>query len=174
MTETALVLPVLLTLAFGVADGGHAFGQREDITNAARQALRAAVNPAGHATADSVCATSTAWGPVTSSSPIPPAGGQLASIADQAARESSSDGTASGSRVSGATLTITFNCTAAGKGVTNVTATDHDPRIACTSTKCPDSIRVQVQQAFQPITPFVSRLMGNVQIVVVLDGRTEY
>jgi hypothetical protein len=102
---------VVLLLALGVTDIGRAFYYREAVTNSVRQALRVAVSPAQQATADSIC-SSTGSGPVavTVSSPIPPAGGPIATIANEAALESSSDGTPAGSVIAGSTLSITFHC----------------------------------------------------------------
>jgi len=56
LVEVAISLPVLLLLALGVTDIGRAFYYREAVTNSARQALRIAVSPPQHATADAVCA----------------------------------------------------------------------------------------------------------------------
>src|SRR5260370_14246789 len=90
LVETAITLPVILLLALGVTDIGRAFYYREAVGNSVRQALRVAVSPDQHATADSVCA-GTSSGPlaVTVSSPIPPAGRPLSTLAHEAARESS-------------------------------------------------------------------------------------
>ena len=54
---------------------------------------------------------STSGGPlaVTVTSAVPPAGGQIVTIANQAALESSKDGTPAGSAIAGATLTVTFS-----------------------------------------------------------------
>src|SRR5712692_3524896 len=73
LVETAITLPVILLLALGVTDIGRAFYFREAVGNSVRQALRVAVSPDQHATADAICA-STGSGPlaVTVSSPIPP------------------------------------------------------------------------------------------------------
>ena len=56
LVEVAISLPVLLLLALGVTDIGRAFFYREAVTNSARQALRIAVSPPQHSTADAVCA----------------------------------------------------------------------------------------------------------------------
>src|SRR5258708_25775638 len=90
LVETAITLPVILLLALGVTDIGRAFYYREAVGNSVRQALRVAVSPDHHATADSVCA-GTSSGPlaVTVSSPIPPARGPISTTANQAAPSSS-------------------------------------------------------------------------------------
>ncbi len=111
LVETAITLPVILLLALGVTDIGRAFYYREAVGNSVRQALRVAVSPDQHATADSICA-GTSSGPlaVTVSSPIPPAGGAITTIANEAALESSNNGTPAGSVIAGSTLSVTFHC----------------------------------------------------------------
>jgi len=115
LVEVAISLPVLLLLALGVTDIGRAFYYREAVTNSARQALRIAVSPSQHATADAVCAGAGGPSAVTVTTAIPPGGSSIASIVNIASLESSSNGTAAGSVISGGTISITFHCLA-GKG----------------------------------------------------------
>src|SRR5260370_1561622 len=109
LVETAITLPVLLLLALGVTDIGRAFYYREAVGNSVRQALRVAVSPDQHAAADSICAA-TSSGPLapTLRPPIPPAGGPISPIANEAARERPHNGTPAGSLLPRSTLTITF------------------------------------------------------------------
>src|SRR5437588_6154332 len=89
LVEAGITLPIVLLLALGVTDLGRSFYYREAVTNSVRQALRIAVSSYQHGTADSVCA-STSGGPmaVSVSSPLPPSGGTIGTIANQAAPES--------------------------------------------------------------------------------------
>jgi TadE-like protein len=127
LVEASLTLPVVLLPALGVTDLGRAFYYREAVTNSVRQSLRIAVSQYQQSTANSICA-GTGSGPlaVTVSSPIPPAGGAIATIANQAALESSKDGTPAGSVIAGATLTMTFHCLN-GASVTNATGNGLGP-----------------------------------------------
>src|SRR5258708_35728542 len=104
LVETAITLPVILLLALGVTDIGRAFYYREAVGNSVRQALRVAGSPDQHATADNICAA-TGSGPlaVTVTSPIPPSGGPIVTIANQAALERSNNGTPAGSVLAGST-----------------------------------------------------------------------
>src|SRR6266446_8807718 len=79
------------------------------------------------ANADSICAGAGS-GPVavTVTSPIPPAGGPIATIANEAALESSSDGTPAGSVIAGSTLSVTFHCLN-GAAVTNANTNGNGP-----------------------------------------------
>src|SRR5712692_3516707 len=89
LVEASLTLPVVLLLALGVTDLGRAFYYREAVTNSVRQSLRIAVSRYQQTTANTIC-SGTGSGPlaVTVTSPIPPAGGAIATIANQAALES--------------------------------------------------------------------------------------
>src|SRR2546430_8287230 len=110
LVEAAITLPIVLLIALGVTDLGRSFYYREAVTNSVRQALRIAVSSYQHGTADSVCA-STSGGPmaVSVSSPLPPSGGTIGTIANQAALESSKDGTAAGSVLAGGKFTVPFH-----------------------------------------------------------------
>src|SRR5260370_1581421 len=121
LVEAAITLPVVLLLALGVPDIGRGFYYKEAVTNSVRQALRMGVSSYQQTTANNVCSGSGS-GPVavTVVSAIPPSGGAIATIANQAALESSSNGTAAGSMLAGATLSVTFHCLN-GAAVTNAT-----------------------------------------------------
>jgi Flp pilus assembly protein TadG len=170
LVETAITLPVVLLLALGVTDIGRAFYYREAVTNSVRQALRVAVSPSQQATANSICA-STGSGPlaVTVSSPIPPSGGSIATIANEAALESSNNGTPAGSVIAGATLTVTFHCLN-GAAVTNATANGNgpmDPGADAVSAAITDQMRV--------ITPLLWPVVGtSISITVSSFQRSEY
>src|SRR5260370_11682275 len=125
--EAAITLPVGLLLARGVTDIGRGFYYKEAVTNSVRQALRMAVSSYQQTTANNVCSGSGS-GPVavTVVSAIPPSGGAIATIANQAALESSSNGTAAGSVLAVATLSVTFHCLNAA-AVTNPTSNGGGP-----------------------------------------------
>src|SRR5207245_9804241 len=127
LVEAAITLPIVLLLALGVTDLGRPFYYREAVTNSARQALRIAVSSYQQSTANNVCA-STSGGPVavTVTSAIPPSGGSIVTIANQAALESSKDGTPSGSVLAGSTLSVTFHCLN-GAAITNATSNNGAP-----------------------------------------------
>src|SRR5260370_1764721 len=111
LVEAAITLPVVLLVALGVTDIGRGFYYREAVTNSVRQALRMAVSSYQQTTANTICA-GTGSGPVavTVVSAIPPSGGAIATIANQAALESSNNGTPAGSVIAGAALVVTFPC----------------------------------------------------------------
>jgi Flp pilus assembly protein TadG len=170
LVEAAITLPVVLLLALGVTDIGRSFYYREAVTNSARQALRIAVSSYQQGTANNVCA-STSGGPVavTVTSALPPGGGQIATIANQAALESSKDGTAAGSAIAGATLSVTFHCLN-GAAITNATATGSAP-----SDPGSDSITATITQPMSVITPLLWPITGgSFPIRVTSSQRTEY
>jgi Flp pilus assembly protein TadG len=170
IVEAAITLPVVLILALGVIDIGRSFYYREAVTNSVRQTLRMAVSSYQHTTADTVCA-STSGGPVakTVTSPIPPSGGSIVTIANQAALESSSDGTAAGSALSGATLTVTFHCLG-GLGITNANGNGNGP-----SDPGSDSITAGITYNLQVVTPLLWPIVGSsFPITVTSSQRTEY
>jgi hypothetical protein len=115
-----------------------------------------AVSSYQHATADSVCA-STSGGPVAVSvtTAIPPSGGTIATIANQAALESSKDGTPSGSAISGATLTVIFHCLN-GAAITNATGNDGPPTSAGS-----DSITATISLPMTVVTPLLWPVTGS-------------
>src|SRR5579864_2027407 len=158
LVEAAISLPVVLLLALGVTDIGRSFYYRESVTNSARQALRIAVSAYQKGTADSICA-GTGGGPsaVTVVSSIPPGGGSIATIANQAALESSSDGTPAGSTLAGATIT-------------NATSTSEAP-----GNPGSDSISVTITKRMSVITPLLWPVTGSsFPITVTSSERSEY
>lgn len=170
LVEAAITLPIVLLLTLGVTDLGRAFYYREAVTNSARQALRIAVSAYQHATADAVCA-GTSGGPVavTVTSPLPPSGGAISTIANQAALESSKDGTAAGSVIAGATIAITFHCLN-GAGITNANGNGGAP-----SSPGSDSITATITEPFPIVTPVLWPLFGNsILIRASSSQRVEY
>ena len=170
LVEAAISLPVVLLLALGVTDIGRAFYFREAVTNSARQALRIAVSAYQHGTADSLCA-GTGGGPVavTVVSSIPPSGGPIMTIANQAALESSSDGTPAGSVLAGATISVTFHCLNSA-AVTNATSTGSAP-----GNPGSDSITVTITRRMSVITPLLWPVTGaSFPITVTSSQRSEY
>jgi Flp pilus assembly protein TadG len=169
--ETAITLPVVLLLALGVTDIGRAFSYRESVTNSVRQALRMAVSSYQQSTANNVCA-GTGSGPVavTVTSSLPPAAGSsIATIANQASLESSSNGTPAGSVLSGATLTVTFHCLN-GAGVTNATSNGNGP-----ADPGSDSITATITDRISVVTPLLWPVVGSsFPVTITSSQRTEY
>jgi hypothetical protein len=169
LVEAAITMPVVLLLALGVTDIGRSFYYREAVTNSSRQALRIAVSQYQHATADAVCAAGAGASAVTVTSSIPPAGGAIATIANQAALESSTDGTPAGSAIAGSTINVTFHC-ASGLGVTNATGNGLGP-----SDPGSDSVTVSITKRMSVITPLLWPLLGtSYPITVTSSQRSEY
>jgi hypothetical protein len=161
---------VVLLLALGVTDLGRAFYYREAVTNSVRQALRIAVSTNQQSTANSICA-GTGGGPVavTVVSAIPPSGGAITTIANQAALESSSNGTPASSVIAGATLSVTFHCLN-GAAVTNATSNGQGP-----SNPGSDSVTASVTHRMSVITPLLWPVTGtSYPITVTSFQRSEY
>jgi Flp pilus assembly protein TadG len=170
LVETAISLPVLLLLALGVTDIGRSFYYREAVTNSVRQALRVAVSSSQQSTADSVC-SGTASGPlsVTVTSSIPPAGGAIMTIANEAALESSSTGSPAGSVIAGARLSVTFHCLN-GAAVTNATSNGLGPLNPGS-----DSVTATITDTMGIITPLLWPITGSsIHITVSSFQRSEY
>jgi hypothetical protein len=170
LVEAAITLPVVLLLALGVTDIGRAFYYREAVTNSVRQALRMAVSPYQQATANTICAGA-GGGPVavTVVSAIPPSGGSILTIANQAALESSKDGTPAGSVIAGATLTVTFHCLN-GAAITNATGNGGSPFNVGS-----DSVTASITQHMNVITPLLWPVTGpSYPITVTSSQRSEY
>lgn len=168
--EAAITLPVVLLLALGVTDIGRAFYYREAVTNSVRQALRIAVSQYQQGAANNVCA-GTGGGPVavTVVSPIPPSGGAIATIANQAALESSSNGAPAGSVIAGATLSVTFHCLN-GAAITNATSNGLGPSNAGS-----DAITASITHRMSVITPLLWPVTGtSYPITVTSFQRSEY
>jgi Flp pilus assembly protein TadG len=170
LVEAAVTLPFVLLLTLGVIDIGRAFYYREAVTNATRQALREAVSSTQQATANSACASAGA-GPVatTVTTTLPPGAVSVATIANLASLESSSNGTPAGSVINGATISVTFHCLA-NAGVTNATSNGGLP-----SDPGSDSIAVSITYHFPVITPLLWPVTGTTfPITVTSSERTEY
>ena len=170
LVEAAITLPVVVLLALGVTDIGRGFYYKEAVTNSVRQALRMAVSSYQQTTANSIC-SGTGGGPVavTVVSAIPPAGGAIATIANQAALESSSNGTPAGSVLAGATLSVTFHCLN-GAAVTNATSNGADPTNAGS-----DSVTASITNRMSVITPLLWPVTGtSYPITVTSFQRSEY
>lgn len=170
LVEAAITLPIVLLLALGVTDLGRAFYYREAVTNSVRQALRMAVSSYQHTTANSVCGA-TSGGPlaVTVTSAVPPTGGQIVTIANQAALESSKDGTPAGSVIAGATISVTFHCLN-GAAITNATGNDNGP-----SDPGSDSITATITKPMNVVTPVLWPLTGgSYPLKVTSSQRVEY
>lgn len=170
LVETAITLPVVLLLALGVTDIGRSFFYREAVTNSVRQALRMAVSTYQQGTANSACANTTG-GPVatTLTSTVTPPTGLIATIANQAALESSKDGTANGSSIAGASIDVTFHCLN-GSAVTNATGNANGPNDPGS-----DSITVTITKQMSVVTPMLWPLTGvSFPIKVTSSQRVEY
>jgi Flp pilus assembly protein TadG len=173
LIELALAMPMFLGLTLGTADGGRAFYYREAVTNAARQALRTAAldSTDGNTSCAAIGATAT---PVSRSAHIPWQTGDwagLTSIATAAGLESSSNGTATGSKISGATMTVTWHCLN-GNAIANAqNGGTTDPSLAGS-----DAIEVAVSYNLTLLTPLAGRLFGTGTPVISADvrGRAEY
>lgn len=168
IAELAIALPVLLLIGIGATDFGRAFYYREVVANTARQGLRLAVSQSQQATANSACGTSAG----TAVSDLPPESeSSIRSIADEMARESSSNGAASGSVIAGATVVVTWHCYG-GAAVTNASnqgITDpHDARS--------DAVTVAVRYSMPLLTPIAPNLLGisAVTLQSSVMGRVEY
>lgn len=170
LVEAAITLPVVLLLALGVTDIGRAFYYREAVGNSARQALRSAVSTYQQSTANNIC-SGTGGGPlaVTVTSAIPPSGGPIVTIANQAALESSSNGTPAGSVLAGATLMMTFHCLN-GAAITNATSNGQAPTNAGS-----DTITATITQRMNVITPLLWPVTGSsFPITITSFQRSEY
>lgn len=170
LVETAITLPVVLLLALGVTDIGRSFYYREAVTNSVRQALRMAVSSYQQSTANSVCA-GTSGGPtaVTVSSNVTPPSGVIATIANQAALESSKDGTPNGSAIAGATISVTFHCLNSA-AVSNATGNGNGP-----GDPGSDSITVTITKQMSVVTPLLVPVVGpSFPITVTSSERVEY
>jgi hypothetical protein len=117
-----------------------------------------------------VCGATTG-GPiaVTVTSAVPPSGGQIVTIANQAALESSKDGTPPGSAIAGATLSVTFHCLN-GVAITNATANGNGP-----ADPGSDSITATITQPMSVVTPLLWPITGSsFPIRITSSQRVEY
>ncbi len=129
-----------------------------------------AVSSYQHGTADSVCA-GTGGGPlaVTVVSAVPPSGGAIATIANQAALESSSDGTPAGSAIAGATVSLTFHCLNSA-AITNATGNGNGPNDPGS-----DSITATIVKPMSVVSPLLWPITGgSFPIRVTSSQRVEY
>lgn len=165
IVELALSLPLLLLLSVGVADVGRAFYYREAVINATREELHYAISSALQATGNTVCSTSAGSASTSIGSST---GSSINIIAIQGALESSSNGTAAGSSIQGATTTVTWHC-AGGAALTSSAATSTDPLNTGSA-----SIEVRTAYTFHPLTPLVGAIIGTPPIVSDLFGRAAY
>ena len=179
LVEMALAMPLFLTLTLGVADGGRAFYYQEAVVNATRQALREAVTDtngvtqpyAGALACAAIGGTATA---VSATAHVPWQTGDavyLTTIANAAALESSTTGTAAGSKIAGATITVTWHCKSGTsiKNSTNGGTTDPNSLAS-------DAVDVEIDYRFTLLTPLVSRVFGSGTPIIAADmvGRAEY
>jgi Flp pilus assembly protein TadG len=165
LIEFAFALPVLLLLLLGMLDLGRAFYVREQASDAARAALRTALEASQQGTGNAACASG---GKVTVV--LPASSSSIGAIADAAAQADSPTGTAAGTNLSGATLTVTWHC-AGGQAVTNATnAGVTDPADARS-----DSVDVVVQYPLALLYPVIQQIAGpSVTITAHEIGRVEY
>lgn len=165
LVEVAVSLPFLLTLCLGTVDIARAFYYREAVINAARQALRESVSIGQESTGDAACASGGSL-----SSPVPPSGGPLATIANAVAMESSSNDSPAGTDIPGAMVTVIWHCSGTS-AMTNQGATSTHPASANSA-----AVEVKVTYTMALITPFVSALLGRTGIRLDADvvGRSEY
>ena len=165
LVEFAFALPVLLLLLLGIIDLGRAFYVREQVSDAARAALRTALAVSEQGTANAACGSG---GKVTVT--LPASGSSVGRIADAAAIADSPTGGAADTKLAGARLTITWHCVN-GVAVTNTTnggVTDPaDPRS--------DSVDVVVQYPLALLFPVAEQAAGpSVTIAAHEMGRVEY
>ncbi len=165
MIEFGIALPVLLLLLLGMLDLGRGFYVREQVSDAARAALRVAIRADQHAAGDAACA---AGGTATAT--LPGTVSPIAAIAAAAAAADSPTGSAGATSLGGATLTVTWHCigTAAVTNATNSGVTDPaDPRS--------DSVDVVLSYPLVLLYPVIQRIAGPSVIIVVHEiGRAEY
>lgn len=169
LVEMAIATPVLLTLALFSVDIGRAFYYKESVTNAARQALRATASSYNESAGDNAC--SGGGSSVTQSTTLPASSGNnLYTIANLVAEESSTNGTPGGSAISGAVLTVTWNCSS-GLALTNETAATTDPSLATSPT-----IHVHLVYTMPFMTPLVQNYFGTpgAQIASDIYGGVNY
>ena len=169
LTEAALMLPILIVVALGVSDVGRGFSYREDLSNATRDGARVAARQAQQATGTAACAAAGVAPTATATAHIPSSGGDSSlldlsgsgngkSILQSIALESSSDGTIANSRLSGATVTVTWHCLA-GAAVSNNTATTTDPNNVSNGSA---TIEIKVTCPFGLITPIGSKIAAPI------------
>ncbi len=165
LVEFAFALPVLLLLLLGIIDLGRGFYMREQVSDAARAALRTALAVSEQGTGNAACVSG---GRVTVT--LPASGSSIGRIADAAAIADSPTGAPADTKLSGATLSITWHCSG-GAAVTNTTnggVTDPaDPRS--------DSVDVVVQYPLALLFPIAEGTPGPTLTIAAHEiGRAEY
>src|SRR5216684_3996986 len=96
-------------------------------------------------------------------------GGANSTIANEAALESSTNGTPAGSVIAGATLSVTFHCLNSA-AITNATANGSGPQSAGS-----DSITATISDTMRIITPLLWPVVGaQIGITVSSYQRSEY
>jgi Flp pilus assembly protein TadG len=166
LVEFAVALPVLLLLLLGMLDLGRAFFVREQVSDAARAALREAVTANEQATGNAACLNSA--GRVTVA--LPATGSVIASIATAADIADSPSGSASGTSLAGGTLTVTWHC-AAGAAITNTT----NGGVTDPADGRSDSVEVVLQYPLALLYPIIQHIAGpSVTITAHEIGRVEY
>lgn len=165
LVEFAFALPVLLLLLLGMLDLGRAFFIREQVSDAARAALRTALQAGQQGTGNAACGSG---GKVTVV--LPASSSSIGSIADAAAQADSPTGTAAGTNLSGATLTVTWHC-AGAQAVTNAT----NGGITDPANARSDRVDVVVQYPLALLYPVIQQVAGpSVTISAHEIGRVEY
>lgn len=174
MVETALVAPMLIGLVILVGDMGRAFYYREAVTNAARQALRVAVQSDQQATGNTYCNSNNVLGKALVLANLPDTNSDaIATIVNTSALEATTDGTSGGSvlkNTPATTMTVTWHCNGSS-AYTLASETTTDPGLVTTA-----SITVHVDYTFQMITPFANNVLGTQTLHITADetGRAEY
>jgi Flp pilus assembly protein TadG len=165
LVEFGVALPVLLLLLLGMLDLGRGFYIREQVSDAARAALRVAIRADQHSVGDSACASGGSVSTV-----LPGTGSSISTIAAAAAASDSPTGGPGATALAGATLTVTWHCNGslAVTQETNQGFTDPaDPRS--------DSVDVVLQYPVALLFPVIQRIAGpSVTLGVHEIGRVEY
>jgi Flp pilus assembly protein TadG len=165
LVEFAVALPVLLLLLLGMLDLGRGFYVREQVSDAARAALRVAIRADQHPVADSACASGG-----TVSTVLPGVASSIGAIAAAAAASDSPTGGPGATALAGATLTVTWHCSGGvavtqetNQGITDPT----DPRS--------DSVDVVLEYPLALLFPVIRQIAGpSVTLKVHEIGRVEY
>ena len=106
---------------------------------------------------------------MTVTSPIPGGASSIATILNNAALESSSNGAGSGSVINGATISVTFHCLA-GAAITNARSNGAGPLDPGS-----DSVMVSITYRLSVITPLLWPVIGtSFPITVSSYQRSEY
>ena len=165
LVEFAFALPVLLLLLLGMLDLGRAFYIREQVSDAARAGLRAALQASQQSTGDAACA---AGGKVTVV--LPATSSSIPDIAAAASVADSPTGTPSGTDLAGATMVVTWHCNG-NSAVTNAT----NGGITDPANNRSDSVDVVVQYRLALLYPIIQQVAGPVVTISAHEvGRVEY